>query len=210
MSRARRSALLIGLALILGSLAAADVSRREAALRARLGPVTERVVAARDLPAGRKLRLRDLAVRRLPERYAPPDAASSPAELAGQRLAVPATAGGYVGAAQVRIGGAGAPVRAGERTTELIAVGSPEWVVPGARVDVLVTRERGDGGSTRVPCPAMTRRPATSAWPRRCGSACAKRSTSPPRRPSRARSGCCRARRVIESASAAERATLDG
>jgi pilus assembly protein CpaB len=146
MSRARRSALLIGLALILGSLAAADVSRREAALRARLGPVTERVVAARDLPAGRKLRLRDLAVRRLPERYAPPDAASSPAELAGQRLAVPATAGGYVGVAQVRIGGAGAPVRAGERTTELIAVGSPEWVVPGARVDVLVTRERGDGG----------------------------------------------------------------
>jgi pilus assembly protein CpaB len=38
-------------------------------------------------------------------------------------------------------------VRRGERATELVAVGSPEWVVPGARVDVLVTRERGDGGA---------------------------------------------------------------
>ena len=146
MSRGRRAALLLGLALVLGSLAAADVSQREAALEARLGPLTERVVAARDLAPGRKLRMRDLALRRLPERYAPPDGVAAPAELAGQRLAVAVTQGGFVGVGDVRLTGTGAPVRRGERTTELIAAGSPEWVVPGARVDVLVTRERGDGG----------------------------------------------------------------
>ena len=146
MSRARRAALLLGLAVILGSLAAADVSRREAALQARLGPLAERVVAARDLAPGRRLRPGDLALRRLPERYVPPDAAAAPEELVGQRLAVPATAGAYLGPAHRRLPGA-APVRDGERTLELVAVGSPEWVVPGARVDVLITRERADGGA---------------------------------------------------------------
>jgi pilus assembly protein CpaB len=46
---------------------------------------------------------------------------------------------------------AGAPVRPGERVAELVAHGSPELVQPGGRVDVLVTRERGDGsGATTL------------------------------------------------------------
>jgi pilus assembly protein CpaB len=43
-------------------------------------------------------------------------------------------------------------VRRGERIAEVVAAGSPELVVPGARVDVLVTREPrpGAGGGTEL------------------------------------------------------------
>ena len=51
MSRRRRGALLIGLALALGGLAASDVGRREAAVRAQLAPLVDVVVAGRDLAA---------------------------------------------------------------------------------------------------------------------------------------------------------------
>jgi pilus assembly protein CpaB len=43
---------------------------------------------------------------------------------------------------------AGAPVRPGERVAELVASGSAALVRPGGRVDVLVTREQGDGRGT--------------------------------------------------------------
>ena len=52
-SRRRRAILLLGLALLLGGLAAAHVARREAALEAELGPLVDVVVASRDLAAGR-------------------------------------------------------------------------------------------------------------------------------------------------------------
>jgi pilus assembly protein CpaB len=46
---------------------------------------------------------------------------------------------------------AGAPVRVGERVAELEARGSAGLIRAGSRVDVLVTRERGDGsGATTV------------------------------------------------------------
>jgi pilus assembly protein CpaB len=42
-------------------------------------------------------------------------------------------------------------VRPGERVAELVARGSPDLVRAGGRVDVLVTRERGDGrGATTL------------------------------------------------------------
>ena len=72
------------------------MSRREAALRAQLGPVAEVVVARRDLPAGRTLQLADLGVRALPARYAPAGEPVFAAALAGQKLAVPVPQGGTV------------------------------------------------------------------------------------------------------------------
>jgi pilus assembly protein CpaB len=57
--------------------------------------------------------------------------------------------GGYLGAGQIVVaepGAAGPPVRAGERAADIVALGAPELVVAGARVDVLVTRD-GDGGA---------------------------------------------------------------
>jgi pilus assembly protein CpaB len=42
-------------------------------------------------------------------------------------------------------------VRVGERVAEIVALGSPELIGPGGRVDVVVTRERADGtGTTAV------------------------------------------------------------
>ena len=144
LSRARRGALLTGLALVLGGLAASDVAGREAALEEQLGPPTQIVVARRALAAGHVLRARDLAGRTLPARYAPPDSAASPADLVGRPLAIALAAGAPVSVAHVAADGggpAGAPVRSGERAIEVVAAASPELVVAGARVDVLITHD---------------------------------------------------------------------
>src|ERR671911_397777 len=148
MSRRRRAAALLGLATVLGGLAASDVARREAAVRARLGPLVPVVVAGADLPAGRKLGLRDLAVRAVPARYAPAGAAAAPEALVGGQLATPVPRGGVLGAHQLatRDAVAAPPVERGERAAEVVGLGAPDLVVPGARVDVLVTRD-GDGGA---------------------------------------------------------------
>jgi pilus assembly protein CpaB len=75
--------------------------------------------------------------------------------VAGRTLATSLPAGADV--TQTAIRGeagdaAGAPVRRGERVAEVIAAGSPELVVTGARVDVLVTREPrpGSPGGTEL------------------------------------------------------------
>jgi pilus assembly protein CpaB len=142
----RRALLLLALALLLGMLAAASMRRREAALERALGPsvlvlVTRAPVAAGASPAvGRPL------LRPLPRRYAPPDAVVSATRLAGARTAVPLPAGSILTASVLRSAGATAEVALGpgERVAEVVAHGDPRAVLPGARVDVLVTRE-GDG-----------------------------------------------------------------
>ncbi len=146
MTRRRRAVLLLGLALLLGALAASDVGRREAALRAAVGPGVPVVVVRADLRAGDELRPGALAVRRVPARFAPEGAYASPAVLAGTRAAVPVPAGTDLVPALVDDGtGAGAPVAPGERVAELVARAAPDLVTAGSRVDVLVTREHGDG-----------------------------------------------------------------
>jgi pilus assembly protein CpaB len=148
-SRRRRGALLIGLALVLGFLAASDVGRREAALARELAPLVDVVVVARDVPAGKPLRTRDLAVRRVPARWAPVGAAATVAEVAGASPSVELPDGAFVTAMDVAppASSSSVPVRRGERAVEVVAVGSPQLVVAGARVDVLVTR---DGSGTRL------------------------------------------------------------
>jgi len=139
---------LLGLALVLGGLAASDVARRESAVRAQLGPAVDVVVARADLVAGRPVTASDLAVRRVPSRYAPVGAATVPETLIGQKLAAPVERGGYLAAAMVATERdvAGPPVRKGERAAEVVALGPRALVVPGARVDVLVTSD-GEGGA---------------------------------------------------------------
>jgi pilus assembly protein CpaB len=147
MSRRRRAVLLLGLALVLGALAASDVARREAGLRAQLGPSVAVVVARAPLRAGRVLRTGDLALRHIPQRYAPADGVAVPEDLLGQRLAVPVARHGSITPTLIDLGGTpGAPVRRGERAADVVAVASPTVVVRGAHVDVLVTRE-GEGGT---------------------------------------------------------------
>lgn len=154
MTRRRRAFVLAGLALLLGALAASDVAGREAALDRRLGPVVPVVVARADLPAGRVVRASDLAVRRVPARYAPGASFADPAQAAGLRTAAAVVHGTDLLPALLVDGAAaeGAPVRPGERVADVVAAGPPRLVRPGGRVDVLVTRAGRDGqsGSTSL------------------------------------------------------------
>jgi pilus assembly protein CpaB len=142
-SRRRRAALLLGLALVLGALAASDVARRERALREQVGPAVEVLVASGPLSAGRRLESGDLAVRRVPERFAPVGVAV-PELLVGRRLAVDVPAGAPVDVHLLERAAvaAGPVIGRGERAAEVVARASPELVVAGVRVDVVVTRER--------------------------------------------------------------------
>ena len=154
MSRRRRAILLFGLALALGGLAASDVARRESAIARQLGPAVPVVAARVELPAGTRIGASHLTVRRVPSRYAPAGAVGSIEELVGARIAAGVAAGGYLTAAQLGEGAGAAPpgprIRVGERIAEVVAAGSGDAIHPGARVDVLVTREpyRGAPGQT--------------------------------------------------------------
>jgi pilus assembly protein CpaB len=143
-SRRRRAALLLGLAIVLGGLAASDVGRREAALRAQLAPLVDVPVAGRALAAGHRLRRADIALRRIPQRFAPAGVPVLPDLLIGRRLAVPVTRGGALNPDLLEQPRAptGPAFRPGERAAEVVAVAAPDTVTPGARVDVLVTRDR--------------------------------------------------------------------
>jgi pilus assembly protein CpaB len=147
-SRRRRAFALAGLALVLGALAASDVASREAALQRRLGPAVPVVVARADLPAGRIVRESDLAIRRVPARYAPAASFSDPSQAAGLRTTAAVVHGTDLAPALLATGdGAdGATLRPGERVADLVAAGPPKLVRAGGRVDVLVTR----AGATRL------------------------------------------------------------
>jgi pilus assembly protein CpaB len=149
-NRRRRAALLIGLALVLGALAAADVARRERTLVQTVGPSVPVVVARKSLPVGRPVRVEDLAVRHVPGRYAPAERIAVPGEAAGLRPRVVVPAGGDVVLPLLDTGG-GPRLRPGERIADIVAIGDRRLVQPGTRVDLLVTRDDDGGdGSTKL------------------------------------------------------------
>lgn len=146
----RRGVLLALISIATGSLAAADVARREAALERRMGPPVAVVTAAGDLRAGRRVRPRDAILRRVPARYAPADAALAAEEVVGLRLTADVPAGAYLTAAHVARPRGPTPVGRGERAVEVVAAGSAELVTAGARVDVLITRDDAERPGTRL------------------------------------------------------------
>jgi pilus assembly protein CpaB len=157
MTRRRRAAALLGLALLLGVLAASDVAGREAALRRQLGRSVAVVVVAKPLAAGDRLSRAALAVRRVPERYAPRNAIADPGAVVGERVAVAIEPGTDLEPAVLGVAGEEAAVaepalRGGERAFDVIAIGAPDAIPASARVDVLVTYDgpRGGPGATRV------------------------------------------------------------
>lgn len=146
MSRRRRALLLGGLALLLGGLAAFNVADREAALQRSVGGLVDVVVASKSIAAGDPVGKGSLAVRRVPERYAPDTRLESPAPVVGRTAAVDIRAGTDLTAGMVGGDGTspiGPSVRRGERVAEVVALGSPDVVVEGSHVDVLVTHEPG-------------------------------------------------------------------
>lgn len=154
MSRRRRAIVLLGLALLLGGIAAGDVASREAAADRRLGPLVRVLVTRSAVSEGGRLTADYLAARSVPSRFVPPGALHDPGDVVGLQAAGPLPAGSYLTPASVRDSGAqappGAPVRAGERVAQVIAQGSPEAIAPGSRVDVLVTREARGGAPGRT------------------------------------------------------------
>jgi pilus assembly protein CpaB len=141
--------LLGGLALVLGGLAAFNVAGREAALERRVGGLVDVVVARVAIAAGGRDATRSLAIRRVPERFAPRGTTGSPEAFVGRRAAVDIPADADLNAGVIvrdDAGPVGPDVRRGERVAEIVALGSAELVLPGSRVDVLVTPEPASGG----------------------------------------------------------------
>ena len=150
MSRRRRALLLGGLALVLGGLAASNVAGREAALARRVGGLVDVVVAREPISAGSAVRERALAVRRVPRRFAPRGRIASPDVLAGLKATsdiapgTDLTAGLFGDGRRPQVG---PPIERGQRVATVVALGSPQLVVRGSRVDVLVTPEPRSGAA---------------------------------------------------------------
>jgi pilus assembly protein CpaB len=152
MTRRRRAAALLGLALLLGVLAASDVAGREAALRRQLGPTVPVVVVSAPLAAGQRIAHSALAVRRVPARYAPAGAIADPGAAVGRRAAVAIAPGADLDPALLavpaqRAAAAGPPLARGERALDVLALADPEALPAGTRVDVLVTDDAPGGGT---------------------------------------------------------------
>lgn len=144
MSHRRRALLLGGLALVLGGLAASSVAGREASLSRRVGGLVDVVVAREPIDAGSPIRAAAIGVRRVPERFASPGRIASPRSLQGLKASVDIAAGTDLAAGMVGDGRArptGPAIRRGERIAQIVALGSPDLVTAGSRVDVLVTPE---------------------------------------------------------------------
>jgi pilus assembly protein CpaB len=154
--RRKRALLLLSLALASGGLAASQVRGTVERVEARVGAQVPVVVARRDLPADARIEGGDVAVREVPERYAPRDALANPAEAAGARTALAVAAGGYVTAGSLRDarGARGRQaLRRGERAVEVSVAGAEALAGqagPGTRVDVLVSSEAGSGSGRSV------------------------------------------------------------
>jgi pilus assembly protein CpaB len=154
-ARRRRGALLLSVALASGGLAASHVHERERRVAERVGPLVDVLVATRELPAGSRVRRDAVGLRRVPARFAPPDALGKGAGVVGARVAAPVAAGGYLTAAvfaRADAHGRDSPMRRGERAVTVAIAGGAAalGLAPGARVDVLVSTESGAGGRTQV------------------------------------------------------------
>jgi pilus assembly protein CpaB len=146
---------LLGAAAACAGVAASSVSRYTNQVRAQIGPTVSVVVARADLARGTAvtpdLARRALEERRVPVRFAPPQASTSLSEVIGHRLGEALRRGDYVGRAS--FGGAAAqpsPADEGGRLIELSVAGTgslADVLEPGARVDVLITTDGGSGGA---------------------------------------------------------------
>lgn len=175
MSRRRRAIAFLLLALLAAAAAAAIADGYGSSVRRGYGPLRPVVVLGATLPAGKPLGpaqvAEALAVRRVPERFVPPDALIDPAEAVGlvPRSGLPA--GSYLQATQLdapRAEGGGAHALARDRHPVEIAVSGAGALLAsgpapaGAKVDVVVTSEpRGPGpgrtyiAAARVPLLAL-------------------------------------------------------
>lgn len=163
MSRRGRALGFLLLALLCAAMAAAIADGYRSSAARGFGPLRPVVVLAADMAAGRRIGPEELgstlAVRRVPERFAPPGVLASPGEALGlvARAALPA--GSYLLAAQL-----GTPRRHdvaergmghGRRPVEIAVSGAGALLAVGpapsvAKVDVVVTSEPAGTGPGRT------------------------------------------------------------
>jgi Flp pilus assembly protein CpaB len=165
MSRRARAVAFLLLALLAAALAASIADGYGATVARGYGPLRRVVVATAELPARRPIgpgeTAKALTVRRVPSRFAPPGALSSPGEALGLVPEATLPAGSYLLAAQLRLperqrrvprglGGDRRPVEISVSGAGALLAAGPAPV--GAKVDVVVTSEpRGPGpGRTYV------------------------------------------------------------
>lgn len=126
--------------LLLAAVSAVDAAHGAPATSQRRAPTASVVVAARDLPAGRVLTRRDLAVERWPTAIRPPGSAGNEAGRVGERLAGPVRSGEAVTATRtvgpslidgLPTGVAAIPVAVAGRAVDLVR--------PGEHVELLAT-----------------------------------------------------------------------
>jgi Flp pilus assembly protein CpaB len=158
MSRRARAVAFAAGALGCAALAAGVAGGYRADVAAELGDLRPVLVAAEPLSARRVLRPGvvegSLEVRRVPERFVPPDALTTPAEAAGRAPVAPVPAGSYVVASQLA-----EPRSARSRRRQVGPRRAPVDIAVSAagalarferrgprRVDVVVTTEPGPGG----------------------------------------------------------------
>ena len=159
MSRRARAGSFAAAAALCAGLAASAAGGGGSGLESQLGPLRPALVTREALPAGRILDPRALArsveVRRVPERFLPPGALSSPELAAGRRTLTAVPAGGYLLASALRTPGSAnagqrpEPQAVGGRPVEIAVTGAAALAGaggPGRRVDVVVTTEPGAAG----------------------------------------------------------------
>jgi Flp pilus assembly protein CpaB len=163
MSRRGRAIAFLLLALTAAGTAAAIADRYGSSVSrgyGRLRPVvvTEAALRARR-PIGPEVLASKLAVRRVPERFVPSGALASPREALGLATTTTLPAGSYLLAAELRrprVEGPASRRLSGNRGPVEIAVSGAAALLAagpapvGARVDVVVTSEPGDGGRGRT------------------------------------------------------------
>lgn len=163
MSRRARAVAFGMLALLAAVLAASLAAGYGSTVTGGYGPLRRVVVAAADLPAGRRIGIGEvegaLTVRRVPARFAPPGVLASPQQALGLTPAARVPAGSYLLAAQLRLPRREAPARSGlgggRHPVEIAVSGAGALLAAGplpagARVDVVVTSEPGGAGPGRT------------------------------------------------------------
>ncbi len=163
MSRRARALVFLLAALICAALAAGVAGRYRSRVEARYGPLQPVVVAVAELPAGEPIGLGEarsgLTLRRIPARFVPQGALTTPAEALGRAPAVSIPAGSYLLAAQLTVPHPERPhpadVSDGLRPVEVTVAGAEALTVAGgppegSSVDVVVSRQAGLGKGTRA------------------------------------------------------------
>lgn len=149
---------MLGLSALCAGLAASLVNDYAREVRAQVGPLAEVAVVRKAIPRGKTLTSRNVGVyltrRRVPERFVPPDSFRLPGDAVGLRALTPVPTGSYAGGAALapatdRADRSATYESGGARLVEVPIAGASalrELLRPGARVDVLITSERGAGG----------------------------------------------------------------